>query len=85
VTPAFHDAGMTTPAADRTGVLIVRARSVGEPPQLAARLTGRLDVTRRETTRVTAAGVDEICAAVRSWLEAFEQDDRRSAARRPSD
>jgi hypothetical protein len=84
VTPAVHDAGVTTPAGDRTGVLVVRARSVGEPPQLAARLTGRLDVTRRETMRATAAGVDEIRAAVRSRLETFEREERRSAGRRVS-
>ena len=50
-------------------MLVVAAWREGTPPRLAARITYTLDARRPERTTLTAAGIDEIGAVVRRWLE----------------
>jgi hypothetical protein len=50
---------------ERTGVLIVRAWT-DEHAGLRARIVAADDVRRRNEV---AAGIEEICASVREWLE----------------
>jgi hypothetical protein len=59
-------------SAGRSAALVLRVWTApGQPPQLRARLLGVSD-TGGELVAVTAAGsVDDICAAVRSWLDDF--------------
>ena len=52
-----------------TAVLVVSAWREGMPARVAARITYTLDVTQPDRVTVTAAGVDEIEAVVRRWLE----------------
>ena len=52
-----------------TAVLVVSAWHEGAPPKLAARITYTLDAADSDRVTVTAAGADEIQAAVRRWLE----------------
>jgi nuclear transport factor 2 (NTF2) superfamily protein len=60
------------PPRQPTAVLVVSAWREGAPPRLAARITYTLDATQRNRVTVTAAGVDEIDAVVRSWLREAE-------------
>jgi hypothetical protein len=62
-----------TAAGQRTGVLVVRAWVEGDPPQLKARITHTLDVTRPQSESATASSADQICAEVRRWLDALER------------
>ena len=56
---------------ERTGVLIVRVWVEPACGDVRARITETLDVERgQESTRV-AAGVDQILAAIRDWLDRF--------------
>jgi nuclear transport factor 2 (NTF2) superfamily protein len=60
------------PPRQPTAVLVVSAWREGAPPRLAARITYTLDATQRNRVTVTAAGIDEIDAVVRSWLREAE-------------
>lgn len=54
-----------------TGVLIVRAWREGEGLVLRARVTAVTDVMLEECQIVVATSIDEVCDAVRVWLESF--------------
>jgi hypothetical protein len=56
-------------AARPTAVLVVSAWREGRPSVIAARITYTLDVASADRCTVTAAGVDEIAAVVRGWLD----------------
>ena len=64
-----------------TAVLLVSAWHEGEPPIVAARITYTLDVRRSDRVTVTAAGVDELDAVVRRWLQEVEAYRRGGDAR----
>lgn len=58
---------------ERAAVLIIRAWMESDSgSEVRARLTSRPDVTSKEGSVSAAAGVDEICAAVRAWLDALD-------------
>jgi hypothetical protein len=58
--------------AERSAVLVIRLWAEGDQPGgLRARLIQVLDARSREQTVATATSVDDICAAVRAWVEAF--------------
>ena len=64
-----------------TALLVVAAWREGSPPRLAARITYTIDAARPERVTVTAAGADEIAAAVNDWLNEIEKAARpRDAA-----
>jgi hypothetical protein len=72
VTAGNEDGRMTTQTADRTGVLIVRLWIEGNPHDgFRARITQTLDSTDDEQTMSTAANPDDLCAVVRTWVDAF--------------
>ena len=56
-------------ARSSAAVLVVSAWREGNPPRVAARITYTLDAASADRLTVTAAGVDEIGAVVRRWLE----------------
>jgi hypothetical protein len=58
---------------ERTAVLIVRAwvEPGGRGSELRARITQFLDISSGEHTVGTVASMEEVCAAVQSWLECF--------------
>jgi hypothetical protein len=57
-------------ASERTGVIVVRVWTEDEDlPR--ARITGSSSLSFEERTIAVAAGVEEIVAAVRNWLEEF--------------
>jgi hypothetical protein len=58
----------------RTGVLVLRVWCEDDET-LRARIMHTLDVVSETRTNVAAAGVDDICGVVRSWLELFERGD----------
>ena len=61
-----------TPVPDGTAVLVIRAWREGAAAQgLRARITSTLDTGSAEEVVSTAADVEEICASVRAWLDAF--------------
>jgi hypothetical protein len=61
---------VSTTASERTGVIVVRVWTEdAEPPR--ARITGSSSLPSEERTIAVAAGVEEIVAAVRNWLEEF--------------
>jgi hypothetical protein len=67
---------------ERSGLLILRVQLLnGErsdsTPRLAATITMTLDLARREEQQTTAGSVEEICAVVRCWIEAFVNEAAR--------
>ena len=59
---------------DRTGLLLVRVWLEGGPSDgdgVRARIIHTLDVTAGAETVTAAATTDQICSAVREWLEAY--------------
>lgn len=62
---------MTTQASDRTAILVVRLWVEPSADGLRARITRTLDAAGVEQAMSTAATPDDICAAVRSWVDAF--------------
>lgn len=63
---------MAEPYPDHTAVLVIRAWKEGEAPEgLRARITSTLDTAAAEDAVSAAADVEEICAAVRAWVDAF--------------
>jgi hypothetical protein len=65
-------------AREPTALLVVAAWHEGVPPRIAARITYTVDTSRPGRVTVTAAGVDEIAAAVTEWLDQIS----RAAGRR---
>lgn len=63
-----------------TALLVVAAWQEGAPPRLAARITYTVDAARPSRVTVTAAGTEEIAAAVAEWLNQVEQAARRRDA-----
>jgi hypothetical protein len=59
---------------ERTGVLVLRAWTEGEPPRLRVRITRVADVSSGAEDSIAVASVEEACAVVRRWLEAFVRD-----------
>ena len=64
---------MKSQTSDRTGILIVRLWIEGNPDEgFRARITQTLDSTGAEDATAAAAAVPEdVYTAVRSWVEAF--------------
>jgi hypothetical protein len=63
---------MSAPPADRTAVLVVRAWREDETlTGLRARVTAVRDVVTGESVITTCATVEDICQAVRAWLDEF--------------
>jgi hypothetical protein len=58
-----------------TALLVVAAWQEGSPPRLAARITYTIDAARPGRVTVTAAGADEIAAAVSDWLNEIAKAD----------
>jgi hypothetical protein len=50
-------------------VLVVSAWREGVPSRVVARITYTVDVTQSHRLTLTVAGVDEIAAVVRRWLD----------------
>jgi hypothetical protein len=65
-------ADVNAPQPGRTGVLVVRLWTEGGgDQQLRARVTQTLDVQARDQLVTTCRTGDDICQAVRGWIEAF--------------
>jgi hypothetical protein len=62
---------VATLPAERTGVLVIRAWIEGDPPGVRMRITCAPDISRGQEDSTSAASIDEACAIVRRWLEAF--------------
>jgi antitoxin component HigA of HigAB toxin-antitoxin module len=77
VTASDDDARMETRSLDPTGILIVRVWiEANVRDGLRARITQTLDSTLDEQTMTTAGNPEDICAVVRTWVEAFVDRDR---------
>ena len=63
-------------AREPTALLVVGAWHEGAPPRLAARITYTVDTSRPGRVTVTAAGADEIAAAVNKWLDEIDRAGR---------
>jgi hypothetical protein len=63
-----------------TALLVVAAWHEGAPPRLAARITYTVDASRASRVTLTAAGADEVSAAVSEWLGQVEAAARRGDA-----
>jgi hypothetical protein len=57
-------------ASERAGVIVVRVWIEGDA-SARARITASSDLSSDEQTIAVAAGVEQIVAAVRDWLEQF--------------
>ncbi|MDP9299431.1 MAG: hypothetical protein M3P43_00805 [Actinomycetota bacterium] len=67
---------METRPLDRTGILIVRVWvEANVRDGLRARITQTLDSTGREQGTATAGNPEDICSAVRTWVDAFVDQD----------
>ena len=63
---------MGTQDSDRTGILIVRLWIEGNAREgFRARITRTLDSTLNEQQMLTAAAPEDIYTVVRTWVEAF--------------
>jgi hypothetical protein len=71
---------MPTATIDRTGIMIVRVWLEADEQGFRARMTHTLDATGGEEAMVTAAEPEDVYAAVRTWVEAFVDQDRRGVA-----
>jgi hypothetical protein len=59
-------------ASGRTGVMLMRVWvEESASSMLRVRITHMLDTASTRQEVVTASGIDEVCAFVRGWLEAF--------------
>jgi hypothetical protein len=59
-------------SAEKTAVMVVRAWLEGDQTdQLRARITQSLDIAATDELVSSASTIDQVCAMVRSWLEAF--------------
>jgi len=50
---------------------VIRAWIEGEPGGVRMRIIRTTDISTREEDSTSVAGIDEACAIVRRWLEAF--------------
>jgi hypothetical protein len=66
------------PAADRTGVMVVRIWIEGSGDSIRARLTETLDIAAGEETSRVVASEEEVVDGVRRWVHAFATQSRRS-------
>ncbi len=65
-----------------TGILIVRAWLEGNPPRdLRARMTTSGGGEEQERSMAVAATVDDVCLAVRDWLNTFMESGERAVTR----
>jgi hypothetical protein len=72
---------MSNQCSDRTGILIVRLWIEGNAREgLRARITHSLDSTSRDQAMATAADPEDIYAVVRTWVEAFVDQDGHGRA-----
>ena len=62
---------MDDPVAPPMALLVVRAWIEGEPPTLRARVTQTPDLGGQPQRSSSAASVDDVCDAVRAWIETF--------------
>lgn len=63
---------MALPSSDRTGVLIVRLWiETNGTDGFRARITRTLDAAGTDQTTATAATPHDVCAVVRTWVDAF--------------
>lgn len=68
---------MSSPSADRTGILIVRLWIEANAREgFRARITQTLDSTGDEQTMATTADPEDLYAVVRTWVEAFVDQER---------
>jgi hypothetical protein len=68
---------METRSSDRTGIMVVRVWIESNARGgFRARLTHTLDSTAHEAEIAAAADPEDIYAVVRSWVEAFVDQDR---------
>jgi len=66
-----------------TGILVLRAWLEGSPPRdLRARLTTSGGSEDQERPMAVAATVDDVCLAVRDWLNSFVESGERAVTRR---
>jgi hypothetical protein len=68
------------PTRKPTAVLVVTVWHEGAPPRLAARITYTVDVSKPGRVTLTAAGMEEITAAVAEWHEQIEAATKRCDA-----
>jgi len=59
-------------AAERVGVLVIRARIESDDLPLWVRVSGRLDVAAPVETSVVVQGRESALELVRDWLQQFE-------------
>lgn len=71
---------MSMPSADRAAVMVVRLWVEGNRETgLRARITQTLDTTGTERSLAVAASADDICDAVKLWVDAFNDPGQRDA------
>ena len=76
MTASHEDERMETQHSDRTGILIVRVWIEGNARDgFRARVIHTLDSTGSERAMATAADPEVVCAVVRTWVEAFVDQD----------
>ncbi len=64
---------------ERTGILIVRLWIEGNAPEgFRARITRTLDSASHEQEMVVAAAPEDIYAVVRTWVEAFVDQETKA-------
>jgi hypothetical protein len=61
---------------ERAGLLILRARVEGPDQRLMVRVMHTLDITEESMKRHTTSSIEDTCALIREWLEAFLQHGR---------
>lgn len=71
-------------ATGRSGLLVMRVWIEEPPPRhLRVRVTHMSDVASGREEVTTASSIDDVCAFVRAWLEAFVLDGLDDPQRRP--
>lgn len=77
-------ADMKALTSDRTGILIVRLWIEGNAHEgFRARITRTLDSTGREQELAAAAAPEDIYAVVRTWVEAFVDQETATSSDAP--
>jgi hypothetical protein len=76
VTVSNEDVCMEVQSANRTGILILRLWIEADASEgFRARITQKLDSTEPEQAMATAADPEDIYASVRTWVEAFVEQE----------
>lgn len=80
MTALDEDGRMATRHSDRTGILIVRLwiEADAQVEGFRARITQTLDSTDPKQAVASAADPEDVYAVVRTWVEAFVDQDRAS-------